>query len=80
MPSRKAVRISKAIMRRMAEPGIGNAGMKAISLHSNDAEVSHYVAAANQSNTKNVTIAELSKEGSVSPARNSKCLTQLNLL
>lgn len=53
--------LRKAIMRRMAELGIGNAGMKAISLHSNHAEVSHYVAAANQSSMAEFTIAELSK-------------------
>lgn len=53
--------LRKAIMRHMAELGIGNAGMKAISLHSNDAEVSHCAAAANQSSMAEVTIAELFK-------------------
>ncbi len=40
--------LRKATMRRMAELGVGNAGMKAISMHSDDREVAVYTASANQ--------------------------------
>lgn len=40
--------LRKAVLRRMAEAGMGNASMKAVSLHSDDKEVAIYTAQANQ--------------------------------
>lgn len=40
--------LRKAISRRLAEDGVGNAGIKSVTLHSRDEEVSLYVAAADQ--------------------------------
>ena len=48
LPHCTAHGLRKAIMRRMAELGVGNAGMKAISMHSDDREVAAYTASANQ--------------------------------
>ncbi len=60
LPNCSAHGLRKAIMRRMAELGMGNSGIKSISLHTNDAEVSHYVAAANQSSMAETAIGQLS--------------------
>lgn len=48
LPHCTAHGLRKAISRRMAENRIGNAGIKAVTLHSRDDEVSLYVAAADQ--------------------------------
>lgn len=61
LPECSAHGLRKAIMRRMAELGMGNSGIKSISLHTNDAEVSHYVAAANQSSMAENAIGQLSE-------------------
>lgn len=48
LPHCTAHGLRKAISRRMAEEGIGNAGIKSVTLHSGDDEVAIYVADANQ--------------------------------
>lgn len=48
LPHCSAHGLRKAISRRMAELGIGNAGIKSVTLHSRDEEVSTYVRAADQ--------------------------------
>lgn len=40
--------LRKAVLRRLADAGIGNTGIKAVSLHSDDKEVAIYTAQANQ--------------------------------
>ena len=49
LPHCSAHGIRKAVMRRMAELSVSQAGMKSISLHSDDREVATYTAEANQS-------------------------------
>jgi integrase len=61
LPERSAHGLRKAAMRRMAELGITNQGMKSISGHSRDDQVAHYTAAANQSAMADEAIARLSK-------------------
>jgi integrase len=58
--------LRKAISRRMAEAGAGNAGIKAVTLHSRDDEVALYVASADQrrlarSSIDRISRAEMSK-------------------
>ncbi len=52
--------LRKAISRRMAETGIGNQGIKAITLHSNDKEVSTYTKQADQKAMAKATMSALS--------------------
>lgn len=65
--------LRKAISRRMAEEGIGNAGIKSVTLHSRDEEVSTYVAAADQRRLSKSAIARISEAelSSASEARQS---------
>ncbi|MEN9924061.1 MAG: hypothetical protein RL268_187 [Pseudomonadota bacterium] len=53
--------LRKAISRRMAELGIGNAGIKAVTLHSRDDEVATYVAGADQKRLGEASIRQLSQ-------------------
>lgn len=53
--------LRKAISRRLAEEGVGNAGIKSITLHSRDEEVSLYVAAADQKRLQNDAITRISE-------------------
>lgn len=48
LPNCSAHGLRKAISRRMAEENVGNAGIKSVTLHSRDEEVSLYVAAVDQ--------------------------------
>ena len=48
LPHCAAHGLRKAISRRMAEEGIGNAGIKSVTLHARDDEVALYVAGADQ--------------------------------
>lgn len=61
LPQCSAHGLRKAISRRMAEQGIGNAGIKAVTLHSRDEEVSLYVAAADQRRLGETSIATISR-------------------
>lgn len=60
LPHCRAHGLRKAISRRMAEGGIGNAGIKSVTLHSRDEEVSLYVAAADQSRLAKDAIGRIS--------------------
>lgn len=53
--------LRKAISRRLAEAEVGNAGIKSITLHSRDEEVSLYVAAADQKKLAKSSIARISE-------------------
>ncbi|CDO37638.1 tyrosine-type recombinase/integrase [Novosphingobium sp. KN65.2] len=63
--------LRKAISRRAAEEGIGNAGIKSITLHSRDEEVSLYVAAADQKRLSKDAISRIS-QAEVSSAASRK--------
>jgi integrase len=74
---RSAHGLRKAAMRRMAELGITNQGMKSISGHSRDDQVAHYTAAANQSKMADEAIARLSEwERGLSKSPVAERLTQ----
>lgn len=69
LPHCSAHGLRKANMRRMAELGIANQPMKAVSGHSKDDEVAHYTAAANQKRLADDAITtlarwEMSRDGS----------------
>lgn len=67
--------LRKAISRRLAEDGQGNAGIKSITLHSRDEEVALYVAAADQKRLAKTAIERLSRSklsSSQLDARHSK--------
>lgn len=61
LPHCTAHGLRKAISRRLAEEGIGNAGIKSITLHSRDEEVSLYVAAADQKRLAKSSIQRISE-------------------
>ena len=61
LPHCSAHGLRKAISRRMAEQHIGNAGIKAVTLHSRDEEVALYVAAADQKRLAENSIRKLSR-------------------
>lgn len=64
--------LRKAISRRMAEEGIGNAGIKSVTLHSGDDEVSLYVADANQRHMAQDSIDRISRKELSSAAKNAR--------
>jgi len=66
--------LRKAISRRAAEEGIGNAGIKSITLHSRDEEVSLYVAAADQKRLSRDAIKRISDAELSSANRNARQL------
>ncbi|HZU63318.1 MAG TPA: hypothetical protein VFF98_06530 [Novosphingobium sp.] len=59
----------------MAEAGIGNAGIKAVTLHSRDDEVAIYVAAAEQRRLGKQSIARIAK-ADVSNRKRERRLTR----
>lgn len=61
LPHCSAHGLRKAISRRAAEEGIGNAGIKSITLHSRDDEVAIYTAAADQKRLSKDAIARISQ-------------------
>jgi len=61
LPHCSAHGLRKANMRRMAEIGLGNQGMKAVSGHSKDEEVGHYTAAADQKRMADDAITRLAR-------------------
>lgn len=61
LPHCRAHGLRKAISRRLAEEGIGNAGIKSVTLHSRDEEVSLYVAAADQKRLAKTSIDRISE-------------------
>lgn len=72
LPHCTAHGLRKAISRRMAEEGIGNAGIKSVTLHSGDDEVSLYVADANQRNLAQDSIDRISRRELSSKAANAR--------
>ena len=71
LPHCSAHGLRKAISRRLAEGGVGNAGIKSVTLHSRDEEVSLYVAAADQRKLAKTSIQRISRQ-EVSSAKSSK--------
>lgn len=61
LPQCSAHGLRKAISRRMAENDVGNAGIKSVTLHSRDDEVSLYVAAADQKRLAKSSISRISE-------------------
>lgn len=61
LPHCSAHGLRKAISRRLAEEGVGNAGIKSVTLHSRDDEVSLYVAAADQKRLARASIDRISE-------------------
>lgn len=61
LPHCTAHGLRKAISRRLAEEGIGNAGIKSVTLHSRDEEVALYVAAADQKKLARTAIERISE-------------------
>lgn len=72
LPHCSAHGLRKAITRRMAELGINNEGMKAITMHSDDREIAHYAASANQK--------KLAAQSMKILADAQKCLTDADLV
>lgn len=62
LPHCSAHGLRKAISRRLAEANVGNAGIKSITLHSRDDEVSLYTAAADQKRLAKDAINRISKQ------------------
>lgn len=61
LPHCSAHGLRKAISRRLAEAEVGNAGIKSVTLHSRDDEVSLYVAAADQKRLARASIDRISE-------------------
>lgn len=61
LPHCSAHGLRKAISRRLAEEGVGNAGIKSVTLHSRDDEVALYVAAADQKRLARASIDRISE-------------------
>jgi len=63
--------LRKAVARRMAEAGIGHSGIKSITLHSNDSEVSLYTKQAEQRSMAKAAMGTLSDQFLASAAENA---------
>lgn len=61
LPHCSAHGLRKATSRRLAEANVGNAGIKSVTLHSRDEEVSLYVAAADQKRLARAAIERISE-------------------